>query len=241
MKKLLFLIVLLLSVSIVVKSQCPSYVQCDSSEFKFVFTGGVPNSSLIDEVSVNVNGSWDTLVVDSIVADTIFIAKGNLDCSDTTTQTKYYYNNAIVGTCNNNFALPVELMYFRGKIDNGIIKLDWQTASEEQNSHFEIQLSKYDTSNFEMIDIVQGYGTTNNIVNYSLILPINIGYYRLKQVDYDDKYVFSPTIYINDSKTDENVFPLFEKRYNLIGQEDTEGNLKVVFYKNKVEKILILE
>ena len=46
--------------------------------------------------------------------------------------------------------LPVELITFNGRVMNNNIKLDWQTATELNNSHFDVEWST-DGISFEKI------------------------------------------------------------------------------------------
>ena len=95
--------------------------------------------------------------------------------------------------------LPIALISFNGLRKNDRIKLDWATASEENNSYFEVQSSS-DSKCFENIGRVEGAGNSNCIINYSYndTRQIdNIIYYRLKQVDCDGKFCYSKIIYVN--------------------------------------------
>ena len=91
-------------------------------------------------------------------------------------------------------SLPVELMSFTVKpIDNKVIQLDWQTASELNNTGFEIERSGNGVD-FENIAFVEGNGTTFEISNYNFIdeTPLNgVNYYRLKQLDFDGQFEYS--------------------------------------------------
>lgn len=93
--------------------------------------------------------------------------------------------------------LPVELTSFYSKVlDNNSVILFWQTASEENNSHFEIEHSQ-DGERFKKIGQKIGMGTTTNTHAYSMRherLEKGHHYYRLKQVDFDGKYQYSEII-----------------------------------------------
>lgn len=86
--------------------------------------------------------------------------------------------------------LPVDLITFDvNAFNTHDAKLDWATASELNNSHFEVQRS-FDGYNFTTIDEVKGNGTSHSLINYSYVdetIPThqNIVYYRLNQVDYN--------------------------------------------------------
>lgn len=83
--------------------------------------------------------------------------------------------------------LPVSLTSFTGKNTLAGNLLTWQTASEQQNSHFEI-LRSTNGSSFSQIGRVAGKGTTSQISNYQFTdrMPLQgANYYKLKQVDFN--------------------------------------------------------
>ncbi len=83
--------------------------------------------------------------------------------------------------------VPVELVSFTATIVDNKVKLDWFTATETNNSGFEIQRSK-NGSDYQTIFFIGGNGTTTNRNVYSYIdESVNFGvyYYRLKQIDFD--------------------------------------------------------
>ncbi len=91
--------------------------------------------------------------------------------------------------------LPVELLDFRIVLNpSGELMLYWKTASEEQAQHYEIQRSR-DGQNFEPIGIVQAAGNSSILQNYEAVdrSPYRgLSYYRLKIVDQDGSFEFSP-------------------------------------------------
>ncbi|MCS6990763.1 MAG: T9SS type A sorting domain-containing protein [Chitinophagales bacterium] len=92
--------------------------------------------------------------------------------------------------------LPVELQYFDGYCSNGTVQLVWHTASELNNSHFEVERSD-DGKNFETIARIQGAGTTSQPQRYTYRdanLPAGNYYYRLRQVDLDQTANYSSVI-----------------------------------------------
>ncbi len=85
--------------------------------------------------------------------------------------------------------LPIELLYFEGKVGNDAIDLYWRTATERNNDFMEVQRST-DGKRFEPLGRVWGQGTTITPQDYrftdtSPLLGVN--YYRLRQVDFDGK------------------------------------------------------
>jgi uncharacterized membrane protein len=83
--------------------------------------------------------------------------------------------------------IPVELISFTAqRIDAGV-ELIWKTATETNNSGFNVERSK-DEENFINIGFVSGKGTTTELTSYNYLdTEIETGkyYYRLKQTDYD--------------------------------------------------------
>ena len=94
--------------------------------------------------------------------------------------------------------LPVTLTDFKAKLQvNGNVHLTWETATETNNSHFEIQRSK-DGEEFETIAKIYSQeesGNSNKPLYYSTTdyRPMaGTSYYRLKQLDFDGTYKIYP-------------------------------------------------
>ncbi|CAM3668544.1 T9SS type A sorting domain-containing protein [Pontibacter korlensis] len=89
--------------------------------------------------------------------------------------------------------IPVELSFFRAKVKDIFVELFWQTASQDQNSHFVVERSS-DGISFEGIGTVVGHGITVQTVNYTFRdeAPFaGTAYNRLKQVGEDGSYTYS--------------------------------------------------
>lgn len=101
--------------------------------------------------------------------------------------------------CGDLFPLAVELTSFTGMATESGINLNWSTASEENNSHFEVERSS-DGQAYEHIAQVNGHGNSSVAINYTYVdgspLP-GTSYYRLKQVDFDGQYAYSNTIAVS--------------------------------------------
>lgn len=85
--------------------------------------------------------------------------------------------------------LPVSLTSFTGKLNNDFVDLKWATASEQNNSHFEV-LRSSDSKSFSVLDRVAGNGTTSEPKEYNFTdrNPLaGTNYYLLKQYDLDGK------------------------------------------------------
>lgn len=95
-------------------------------------------------------------------------------------------------------ALPVELSRFTSQLTDQGIRLNWQTATEKNNSGFEIDRST-DKLTFSKIGFVKGNGTTTESQSYSFLDAQASGkvFYRLRQIDFDGHATYSPTIEAN--------------------------------------------
>ncbi|NME66971.1 hypothetical protein [Flammeovirga aprica] len=90
--------------------------------------------------------------------------------------------------------LPVVLTYFRSKTRENQVQLEWETASEINASHFEVQRSS-DRKNWNTIGTVDASGNSQVSIKYEFTdeHQLSMSYYRLKQVDFDGVYeLFGP-------------------------------------------------
>jgi hypothetical protein len=116
---------------------------------------------------------------------------------------EFYFEN--VGASNQNYGiyftdfsapvylLPVDLMSFEANQTGKHVNLKWITASEINNSHFEVQRSK-DGESWLTIGTVQGSGSSDqmNVYQFIDVNPMSgINYYLLKQVDFDGTESYS--------------------------------------------------
>ena len=95
--------------------------------------------------------------------------------------------------------IPVELTSFTAIANNGVVELNWATASETNNHMFEIQRQS-SGSEFATIGFVNGHGTTTETQEYSYIdRTVSTGTYsyRLKQVDFDGSYEYSDVVEVD--------------------------------------------
>lgn len=115
-------------------------------------------------------------------------------------------------SCGENTAsvLPVELLYFKGASNNGLVELSWSTATEVDNDYFEVESSK-DGIYFTKIGEIKGNGTTNDVMKYSFVDDNPLGfenYYRLKQVDYDGQFeVFNTIMVLSTGSSNIKIYP----------------------------------
>ncbi len=92
--------------------------------------------------------------------------------------------------------LPVELLAFDANRQNADkVLLNWTTAAELNNKGFEVErMLNYETE-FVQVGFVDGNGTTTNTSHYDFLdnnSYVGVSYYRLKQVDFDGSFEYSP-------------------------------------------------
>ncbi|MDO1446765.1 T9SS type A sorting domain-containing protein [Rhodocytophaga aerolata] len=97
-----------------------------------------------------------------------------------------------------NSPLPIVLLSFKAIAETTArqVRLQWITASEENNGYFVVERSK-NAQEFEEIDRLNGKGTTALTTTYAIVdeKPLaGISYYRLKQVDIDGKFSYSKSV-----------------------------------------------
>lgn len=106
--------------------------------------------------------------------------------------------------------LPIELLSFEAFPGKDDVKLKWKTATELNNSHFDIERSG-DGRNYSKIGEVKGAGTTNQVISYVFTddSPVSRqNYYRLKQVDFDGAYEYGPVEVVTfGGSSDLTIFP----------------------------------
>ena len=104
--------------------------------------------------------------------------------------------------------------------------MDWSTATEKDNSHFEIEKA-VQSLEFQAIGEVEGNGTTSTESNYTFIdrdLESSTAYYRLRQVDYNGVYDYSKVVVAtcDIAKSEFSVYPsVSDGRYMLRFNQET--------------------
>lgn len=93
-----------------------------------------------------------------------------------------------------NAALPIELISFDANVlENKTVRLNWATASEENNAFFTVERSA-DGQSFEAISFIDGAGISNQVQYYQYLdkQPLEgYSFYRLKQTDYSGEFDYS--------------------------------------------------
>lgn len=123
----------------------------------------------------------------------------SLDCTDITVWISgpgipYHSINIPTST------LPITLVDFSATPDNGQVRLDWATASEQDNAYFTVERSA-DASSFTPVLQQPGAVNSSSMLYYSAMddspLP-GLSYYRLRQTDINGTTSFSPVVVVNN-------------------------------------------
>jgi hypothetical protein len=137
------------------------------------------------------NNYWDQLAPGVLPVGTP--TEGSLSAGPLSYSTQLVTFGSIDATAT---PLPVELASFEGQVERSAVRLDWSTASEIDNDYFEV-LRSIDGRSFEVIGTVDGSGNSSELIEYYFYDENPLGganFYRLRQVDYDGDFEFSPII-----------------------------------------------
>ncbi|KAB2908421.1 MAG: T9SS type A sorting domain-containing protein [Ignavibacteriales bacterium] len=91
--------------------------------------------------------------------------------------------------------VPVEFVSFTASAISGSVVLEWSTATETNNSRFEIE--KMVSNSWKTIGTVKGNGTTTKTSHYSFTdknATAGVQQYRLKQIDYSGAFEYSAVV-----------------------------------------------
>lgn len=108
----------------------------------------------------------------------------------------------VVSFSGGTVALPVELISFSAYVSNNKVYLTWSTATEINNSGFEVEraaLLSSPSHEWKKIGFVPGTGTSTEIRSYSFTdenISAGSYSYRLKQLDYNSTFEYSDVIQI---------------------------------------------
>ena len=138
-------------------------------------------------------------------------------------------------------ALPVEFSAFTGTPKYGMVELSWVTESETDNDRFEVQRS-LDGTKFETIGEVTGHGTSTAMNYYQFMdkQALPFAYYRLKQVDFNGAFAYSPVISVErkGAPSKLRVYPTQAHEEVLIRMETAQSRKSIVRIANTSGQIL---
>jgi hypothetical protein len=99
--------------------------------------------------------------------------------------------------------LPIELITFSGSYEQGNTHLIWSTATEKNGDYFQVE-RKTEGGDFQAIGRVEAAGESLQLQRYFFDDPLALpgeNFYRLRMVDHDGSFQFSPAITITVKET----------------------------------------
>ena len=95
--------------------------------------------------------------------------------------------------------LPVKLVQFSGQNSTEGVRLNWQTAMEENFQEFEVQFSNNAKTFFQVGNVLPSNKSGEGDYQFTHV-GVFEGYYRLKMIDKDETYTFSRIINVNSKQ-----------------------------------------
>ena len=171
----------------------PSFPFTGQKEFRLAYQVG---TGTVIKIDWNFPGNVTGQLLDIITGTLIDVPMGG---TGTYTVTNPAAFNRLKMLINYVGSIPVELVSFGASVQGNSVNLSWQTATELNNSGFEIQ-RKTENSNWNKIGFVEGAGTTTESRSYSFSDSYSgqgTVSYRLKQIDFDGTSTYSKVVNVN--------------------------------------------
>ena len=197
---------------------------------------GITTGTFSSTVGLKINSTTGVVYLDSSIANTYTVTYNYTNGACTTSSTA----PIIITTTG---ALPVKLVYFNAVQQGSSALLQWATSEEANNKYFEVERS-IDGVTFTSIKKVDAQNSNSNQLNkYTAIdntpLPGN-NFYRLKQVDIDDKVSYSSIVELSFSGyTALKVFPN-PATQNEITVNYSLGSLKTIAVYSVENKLMLM-
>ncbi|MCC7317020.1 MAG: T9SS type A sorting domain-containing protein [Bacteroidales bacterium] len=96
-------------------------------------------------------------------------------------------------------SLPVTWISFTARKQGATSVLQWQTAAEQNSAYFDIERSST-SDDFQRIGAMSASGNSNSTATYNYVDATpqkNANFYRIKQVDKDGKFTYTPVRLVN--------------------------------------------
>ncbi len=192
------------------KAQCPTVSNSSSTIVTFTYStafGGFITQVTISSVkgSATFSGTNISSVSNSSVTLNLSIPNSggttSMNSSDVATLISTT-DGSTNQNCSTNVALPVTLTNFEISKKGNDVLFQWQTATEKNSDHFEIEFSNGNEW-FYVGSNVAAAGNSENFNSYKFLLKNGeAGMYRLKCIDRDGKFDYSKvkSIFFNDEK-----------------------------------------
>ncbi len=164
-----------------------------------IINGNVENKNNSDQISINgvmdITGNYDGGNGSAINGTGVVTATGDFTLSGSAT---IFTEGAGCTNCSYPTSpLPIELITFSGECEKDKSYFSWSTLSEINNSHFILERYNKENNNWSREKEVKGAGYSSTIIDYSIAIEQQEGYFRLMQVDFDGAFTYSDPIVLN--------------------------------------------
>lgn len=143
--------------------------------------------------------------------------------------------------------LPVDFVSFTYKVDGKDVILNWTTSNEINNDYFAIERAE-NTDEYTVIGKTDGAGTTDERSDYEFrdTNPLDVAYYRIKQVDFDGKSSYSKVIRVTFSNIFEDLVvypnPTSPNNINIKGNVPTQKDrININFFDAMGKSYLVID
>ncbi|MCX6168442.1 MAG: ice-binding family protein [Ignavibacteriales bacterium] len=158
-----------------------------NSNSNVLLTGGAVWSNVFWYVGTSATALSGTTFYGIILANTSI----TLNAGATSVTAQLLANTGAVTI--NSDVLPVELTSFTAVLNNRVVELNWNTATEVNNYGFNVEL-RIQNGEWNKIGFIQGHGNSNSPKDYSFVdknPQVGKLQYRLKQIDFDGAFEYS--------------------------------------------------
>ncbi|MEO7924209.1 MAG: T9SS type A sorting domain-containing protein [Chitinophagaceae bacterium] len=134
--------------------------------------------------------------------------------SNLLTTARDYVGATQVGAATNTVSvsttLPLSLLSFSAVWMNDVVRLNWSTSNEINCRSMQIERST-DNTNYTQIGELPATGNTSSVQDYSFTdpFPVMVNKYRLKLVDLDGKFTYSPVVLVTKKQGDASLLSSF--------------------------------
>lgn len=169
----------------------PSGITAGSYTFSYPSGFSSGNSSLLSSGNSSASGTTSSTAY-SLLSNVSTFSTSAANTTATlpsTTATQLYYATS-------NTILPVTLASFTGTANGCSANLAWQTSSESNSSYYAVEV-RTDANSFDQIGKVQSKNSAAG-AKYTFTYALGAGatYFRIKAVDNDNKYAYSPVVVV---------------------------------------------
>lgn len=145
-------------------------------------------------------------------------------------------------TLSSTGTLPIVLSSFNVALSDGVVDLNWTTATESNSDHFSVQRSINAGASWKEIGTVEAAGNSNLPLSYSFVdsKPAQgTSEYRLQLIDRDGKYTYSDVKAITQGiVTGVNIYPNPAHDYVNITLSGTAGETMLIRLFNSAGTLL---